>query len=130
MSVSSHLPKNVLWFEVLLYLSLILDALSVAVHDRTPSADMTDGMIMVESVLNGGIILLLFYFVYLAAQRHKNWPRWVLLAALILSGVSLIEVIGDKGMTLDAGIEIISFALSSLGLYYSFTGDARGWFDA
>ena len=32
-------PKNVLWFEVLLYLSLTLDALSVAFQDRTPSAD-------------------------------------------------------------------------------------------
>ena len=32
-------PRNVLWFEVLLYLSLMLDALSVAFQDRTPSAD-------------------------------------------------------------------------------------------
>ena len=32
-------PKNVLWFEVLLYLSLTLDALSVAFQDRTPTAE-------------------------------------------------------------------------------------------
>jgi O-antigen ligase len=125
-----NVPKNVLWFEVLLYMSLMLDALSVAVHDRTPTADMTDGMIMVESILNGGIILLLVYFVWLAAQRRKNWPRWVLLAALVLSGISLLQVVGDTGLTLDAGIEIISCALTSLGLYYSFTGDAQGWFNA
>jgi O-antigen ligase len=125
-----NVPKTVLWFEVLLYMSLMLDALSVAVHDRTPTADMTDGMIMVESILNGGIILLLVYFVWLAAQRRKNWPRWVLLAALVLSGISLLQVVGDTGLTLDAGIEIISCALTSLGLYYSFTGDAQGWFNA
>jgi hypothetical protein len=35
-------PKNVLWFEVLLYLSLTLDALSVAFQDRTPSAEVSD----------------------------------------------------------------------------------------
>ena len=125
-----NLPKNVLWFEVLLYLSLILDALSVAVQDRTPTAEMTDGMVMVSALLDAGVILLLVYFVWLAAQRRKNWPRWVLVAALVLSGISLVQIIGDKGMTLDAAIEIISCALTSLGLYYSFTGDAQGWFNA
>ncbi|MGY4308276.1 branched-subunit amino acid permease [Bradyrhizobium sp. USDA 4369] len=123
-------PRNVLWFEVLLYISLMLDALSVAVSDRTPSFDMTEDMITAQTVLNGAIILLLFYFVYLAAQRRKNWPRWVILAALVLSDISLVQVIGQKGMTLDAGIEVISCALTTIGLYYSFTGDARGWFNA
>jgi len=37
-------PKNVLWFEVLLYLSLTLDALSVAFQDRTPSAEAYCGL--------------------------------------------------------------------------------------
>jgi len=124
------MPRNVLWFEVLLYMSLMLDALSVAVSDRTPSFDMTEDMITAQTVLNGVVILLLFYFVYLAAQRRKNWPRWVLLAALVLSEISLIQVISQKGMTLDAGIEVISCALTTVGLYYSFTGDARGWFIA
>ncbi|WP_257165622.1 hypothetical protein [Bradyrhizobium sp. SRS-191] len=123
-------PRNVLWFEVLLYISLMLDALSVAVSDRTPTFEMTESMIAQQTIFSGVMILLLFYFVYLAAQRRKNWPRWVLLGALVLSDIGLIEVISQKGMTLDAGIEVISCALTTIGLYYSFTGDARGWFDA
>ncbi|CCD94784.1 conserved membrane hypothetical protein [Bradyrhizobium sp. ORS 375] len=123
-------PRNVLWFEVLLYISLMLDALSVAVSDRTPTFDMTESMITQQTIFSGVMILLLFYFVYLAAQRRKNWPRWVLLGALVLSDIGLIQVIGQRGMTLDAGIEVISCALTTIGLYYSFTGDARGWFDA
>jgi branched-subunit amino acid permease len=124
------LPKNVLRFEVLLYLSLILDALSVAFQDRTPTADMTDQMITVATVIAGGLILLLVYFVWLAAQRRKNWPRWVLGAALIFSVVSLWQVIGDNGVELDSGIEIVSCILTAIGLYFSFTGDAQGWFNA
>ncbi|HWX57356.1 hypothetical protein [Bradyrhizobium sp.] len=124
------LPKNVLRFEVLLYLSLILDALSVAFQDRTPSADMTDQMITVATVIAGCLILLLVYFVWLAAQRRKNWPRWVLAAALIFSVVSLWQVIGDNGVELDSGIEIVSCILTAAGLYFSFTGDAQGWFNA
>lgn len=128
--MTMSVPRNVLWFEVLLYISLMLDALSVAVSDRTPTFEITEDMIAAQTILNGVVILLMFYFVYLAAQRRKNWPRWVLLAALVLSDISLVQVIYQKGMTLDAGIEVISCALTTIGLYYSFTGDSRGWFNA
>jgi len=123
------LPKNVLRFEVLLYLSLTLDALSVAFQDRTPSAEMTESMIATATVMAAGLILLLVYFVWLAAQRRKNWPRWALAAALVLSIISLAQVIGDSGLQLDSGIEIISCILTAAGLYFSFTGDAQGWFN-
>jgi heme/copper-type cytochrome/quinol oxidase subunit 4 len=124
------LPKNVVWFEVLLYLSLTLDALSVAFQDRTPSAEMTDSMITVATLMAAGMILLLVYFVWLAAQRRKNWPRWALVAALVLSVISLVQVIGEGGLGFESGIEVISCALTAAGLYFSFTGDARGWFNA
>jgi protein-S-isoprenylcysteine O-methyltransferase Ste14 len=123
-------PKNVLWFEVLLYLSLTLDSVSVAFQDRTPNANMTEQMINVGTVMAAGLILLLVYFVRLAAQHRKNWPRWVLAAALVLSVISLVQVIGQKGLEFDSGIEVISCALTAAGLYFSFTGDAVGWFDA
>jgi protein-S-isoprenylcysteine O-methyltransferase Ste14 len=123
-------PRNVLRFEVLLYISLMLDALSVAAQDRTPTPEITDDAIMAQTTLNGVVIVLLAYFVYLSAQRRKSWPRWIMLAALVLSTLSLVLALSDKGMTLDAGIEIISCALTTIGLYYAFTGDARGWFDA
>jgi O-antigen ligase len=125
-----NVPKNVLWFEVLLYLSLTLDALSVAFQDRTPTADMTEQMITVATVMAAGLILLLVYFVWLAAQRRKNWPRWALAAALVLSVISLVQVISDSGVQLDSGIEVVSCALTTAGLYFSFTGDAQGWFNA
>jgi cell division protein FtsW (lipid II flippase) len=123
-------PNNVLRFQVLLYLSLMLDALSVAFQDRTPTPDMTDSMIMASTVLAFGMILLLFYFVHLAARHRKNWPRWVLAAALVLSVISLVDVIGTNGLELDSAIEIVSCVLTALGLYFSFTGDAQGWFNA
>jgi len=125
-----NVPKNVLWFEVLLYLSLTLDALSVAFQDRTPTADMTEQMIMVATVMAACLILLLVYFVWLAAKRRKNWPRWALAAALVLSVMSLLQVIAEGGVQLDSGIEIVSCILTAAGLYFSFTGDAQGWFNA
>jgi protein-S-isoprenylcysteine O-methyltransferase Ste14 len=125
-----NVPRNVLWFEVLLYLSLTLDSVSVAFQDRTPKADMTAQMVNVATLMAAGLILLLVYFVWLAAKRRKSWPRWVLAAALVLSVISLLQVIGAKGLAFDSGIEVISCALTAAGLYFSFTGDAVGWFNA
>ena len=125
-----NVPKHVLWFEVLLYLSLGLDALSVAFQDRTPSAQMTESMITVATVMAACLIVLLVCFVWLAAQRRKNWPRLALVASLVLSVVSLVHAVGDDGLQLDSAIEIVSCALTAAGLYFSFTGDAKGWFIA
>jgi len=125
-----NVPRNVLWFEVLLYLSLTLDAVSVAFQDRTPTSKMTEQMINTGTLMAAGLILLLVYFVRLAAEGRKNWPRWVLAAALVLSVISLVQLIGEKGLQFDSGIEVISCALTAMGLYFSFTGDAVGWFDA
>jgi ABC-type multidrug transport system permease subunit len=102
----------------------------VAFQDRTPKGDMTAQMINTATVMAGGLILLLVYFVYLAAQRRKNWPRWVLATALVLSVLSLLQAIGANGLQFDSGIEVISCALTAAGLYFSFTGDAQGWFNA
>jgi heme/copper-type cytochrome/quinol oxidase subunit 4 len=124
------LPKNVLWFEVLLYLSLTLDALSVAFQDRTPTLTTTESTIMIATVMAACMIVLLVYFVWLAAQRRKNWPRWVLAVALVLSVLSLFQTIGESGLALDSAIEIVSCALTAAGLYFSVTGDAKGWFNA
>jgi hypothetical protein len=122
-------PRNVVWFEALLYLSLTLDALSVAFQDRTPSGEMTQQMIATATLIAGGMILLLVYLVWLAAQRRKNWPRWVLSGALVLSIYSLIDTIGEVGLQVDSAIEIVSCALTAAGMYLSYTGDAKGWFN-
>ena len=119
-------PKNVFWFEILLYSALTLDALSVALQDRgTPNIDL----MMTAIIMEGALILLQFYFVWLAAQRRAGWPRWALAAMLLLSVVSLRQTIGVEGMHLVSVIEIVSCALTAVGLYLSFTGNARGWFN-
>jgi hypothetical protein len=123
-------PKHVMWFQVLLYLSLALDALSVAFQDRTPTAAITETTILAANVIAACMILLFVYLVWLAAQQRKNWPRWVLTAALVFSVISLSQVIDDSGLQFDSAIEVVSCLLTGAGLYFSFTGDAKGWFNA
>jgi FtsH-binding integral membrane protein len=123
-------PRHVLWFEVLLYLSLILDSLSAAFQDRTPEGELTQTTITIANVMMAGLILLFAYLVGLAARRRKNWPRWVLTASLLFSVISLAQIITDNGLQVDSCIQVFSCFLTASGLYFSFTGDARGWFNA
>ena len=125
-----NVPSHVLWFQVLLYLSLVLDAVSVAFQDRTPTATITETTILAANVIAACMILLFMYLVWLAAHQRKSWPRWVLAAALGFSVLSLLQVIGDSGLQFDSAIEVVSCALTAAGLYFSFTGDAKGWFNA
>lgn len=120
---SARLPTNVFYFEVLLYLSLLLDALSMLFRDDpaaiTPPA---------AKLITAGLILLFVELVWLAARRRKNWARMVLLAALALSVLSIFEVLRNSGWQFMTVVDVASALLTALGLYFSFTGDARDWF--
>uniref|UniRef100_Q07M77 Transmembrane protein n=1 Tax=Rhodopseudomonas palustris (strain BisA53) TaxID=316055 RepID=Q07M77_RHOP5 len=123
------LPRNVQLFAALLYASLGLDALSVAFQDRTPSGQITDGVIMMAHLIAAALIMVLVYLVRLAAEERRRWPRTLLVVSLVLSVLSLIQIVGDAGLQFDSAIELVSCALTGAGLYYAFTGDAKGWFN-
>jgi uncharacterized BrkB/YihY/UPF0761 family membrane protein len=123
------LPRNVLRFEVLLYLSLLLDTLSAAFLDRTPTdtGDATTANVNMLAVVLVAFFLLL---VWLAARHRKNWARWVLVGALGLSVLSLLDALGSGGLTFATAVDVLSTALTAAGLYFSFTGDAKDWFNS
>jgi hypothetical protein len=113
---------------VLLYVSLILDSISVAFQDRTAFNDQNDGAVFSDAAINGIWILLQLYLVWLSAHQRKGWPRWVLAANLLLAGTSLLQFVAENGLQVDSAIEIISFVLTVVAIVLSFTGDARAWF--
>ncbi|MBN8967256.1 MAG: hypothetical protein J0G95_02165 [Rhizobiales bacterium] len=121
-------PENVQRFEVLLYLSLMLDALSFPFREMP--AKLSESEVLTTNLISAGLILVFVHMVRLAARRRKNWARWVLLGALALSVVSLAAVVGVEGWETDSVVDAVSSALTAVGLYYSFTGDARDWFNA
>jgi hypothetical protein len=123
------LPRNVLRFEVLLYLSLLLDTLSAAFLDRTP-ADTGDATTANVNMLAVFLVAFFLLLVWLAARHRKNWARWVLVSALGLSVLSLLDALGSGGLTFATAVDLISTGLTAAGLYFSFTGDAKDWFNS
>jgi len=108
MTAPANLPKNVFYFEVLLYMSLILDALSIAFQDRTPDLAMSESTIMAANLVAACMLLFFVWLVWLAAYRRKGWPRWVLVVSLAFSVLSLFQVLGLYGLQFDSAIEIVS----------------------
>jgi hypothetical protein len=119
----------VLRFEVLLYLSLLIDSLSAALLDRTP-ADMSDAAEANVNLIAVVLVAFFLFLVWLAARHRKNWARWVLVTALGLSILSLLDSFGSGGMTLATALDVLSTGLTAAGIYFSFTGDAKGWFNS
>ena len=125
-----NVPKNVWSFEILLYASLLLDAVGVAFADRTPRPDMTERMIMARVVYAAAMLVFVFWLIWFAANRRKGWPRWVLSVLFALSLPQLAQVIAVYGIGFGVIVDILSAVLTAWGLYLSFTGDAKDWFDA
>jgi hypothetical protein len=122
-------PRNVFYFEVLLYLSLLIDALSAAFVDRAP-AGMTDQEALAVNLIAVAMMLALMQLIWLAAHRRRNWARIVLLAALVLSVLSIVASVGQVGLQFSTVVDVVSTALTAWGLWLSFTGDARDWFQS
>ncbi|MBN9596491.1 MAG: hypothetical protein J0G36_14190 [Afipia sp.] len=120
-------PTHIFYFEVLLYLSLLIDVLSAAFLDRI-SDDVSDSTRLAVNFIAVLMTLGFMQLIWLAAHRRRNWARMVLVAALMLSIASVATTLNEAGMQFGTFIDIISTALTALGLFYSFTGDAQGWF--
>ena len=121
-------PRNVLRFEILLYLSLLIDTLSAAFIERTPP-DISEAAAM--SIEMFAVILLTFFLlmVWLAARHRKSWARWILVGALGLSVLSLLDSLRN-GLTLTSALDALSSGLTAAGIYFSFTEDAKDWFNS
>ena len=121
------LPKNVFYFEVLLYLSLLIDVLSAAFLDRMPD-DLNDSSRLAINFIAVVMTLAFMYLVWLAAHRRKGWARMVLVVALMLSVASIVTTFSESGLQFGTIVDVLSSALTGLGLWFSYTGDARDWF--
>lgn len=115
-------PRDVLRFEALLYVSLILDALTAAFAgvDEEARASL--------SAVNAFLIIGFFALVWLAAQRQKNWARWTLFGFFVFTVVVYIGSFGELTFGVGTIIDLLSLATSAVGFYFGFTSEAQRWF--
>lgn len=122
-------PKDVLRFEILLYASLLVDALAAALFGASPEVT-TEATEAFLSLLTAILIAGLTFLVWLAARRRKAWARWTLFALFVLTLVSYAGSLDQMTFGLRAVMDVVSVALSIAGFFFSFTGEARQWFSS
>ena len=116
------MPRDVLRFEALLCLSLLLDCLSAAflgIGEATRES---------ISLLNAFLITGFFGLVWLAARRQKNWARWTLFGFFAFTLVVYIGSLGELTFSLRTIVDLLSLASSAFGFYFGFTSEAQRWF--
>lgn len=118
-------PNDVLRFEALLYLSLILDCLSVAFLGSSGETAETRASL---SVVNAFLILGFFALVWLASQRRKNWARWTLFGFFVFTAIVYIAAPDERPFGVGTIVDWMSLALSALGFYFGFTAQSQQWF--
>jgi hypothetical protein len=119
------IPNDVVRFEILLYASLILDALNAAIFGVFPDDPPAPPRVnLLAAFFIGGLAFLVWF----AARRQKNWARWTVLGFFVFSVVSYIASFGEIPFGMRVVVDLLSMALSAAGFYYSFTPPARRWF--
>jgi hypothetical protein len=120
-------PNDVLRFEALLYLSLLLDALTAAFFGIAPD-NATAPVSPSLNLFTALFIAALVFLVWLAARRRKNWACWTVFGFFVLSVLLYVASFGQMVFGIRTIIEILSIVFSALGFYFAFTPDARRWF--
>lgn len=128
------MPANVTLFERLMYASLCIGLLNLALDGprqvATPEVQQVGGAAFFVPVALGTLALLVL-FIWLIARRRKNWARY-LFAAFFVVGLwpawqnisGLLEAAPLSGV-----LSIAQMVIQVAALYFIFTGDAAAWFE-
>lgn len=122
-------PRDVQRFEIFLYLSLLLDALSAAFLSVVPD-DATDDMRLFVNLVSALVIAALVYLVWLTARRRRNWARWTIAGLFGLTAILSVSNLSDMEFSLRALTDMLSLGFTAVGLYFAFTPEASRWFEA
>jgi hypothetical protein len=121
-------PKNVTRFEVLFYLSILLDLFLALFlrRERLMGLSITGAAFIGLTLLI--VLVPLCGLVHVAARKRKNWARWGLVGWQVLSAILSLHEYGLSDTEL--AVDLPAMVLAVTGLYFSFAGDAKGWFNA
>ena len=127
----SRLPSNVLYFERLMYLSIVLGILAIPLSwSRLLQAARPIGGAFFIIIVDAFVLAVMVALVWLTARRAKNWARWTGLILLLLGLPGGLRVVLSNLHTqpLAGRIGLVQVALQIVALFLIFNGSSRDWF--
>jgi hypothetical protein len=120
------MPGNIVKFEMLMYVSLMLQIVTAVTND---SAFTPEHRALTMGALLFSIALTVF-ITWLIARRGVNWARWLLAILFVLSAPFLLLALA-MGFSMDpvgCVLNAVQMSLQAIALVLVFSGDARDWF--
>jgi hypothetical protein len=130
------MPWNIVWFERLMYASLLLAIVVGFFVMRREAETPADEESLSPAVLVGiDVALLTAFFVlwvlaiWLAARRRKGWARYVLAALFLVSLFLYVRNFGEIiELPFEGALNAVHLVMGLVALVLAFTGGARAWF--
>ena len=130
------MPWNVVWFERLMYASLLLAIVGgyfVMRREAEPPADhegLNPAILLgIDVALLTAFLSLWVLFIWLAARRRKGWARYVLAALFLMSLFLYVQNYGEViNLPFEGALNAVQLLMGFIALVLVFTGDARAWF--
>lgn len=128
------MPGNVLLFERLMYVSLLIGLLIFGLDgDRVankPEIQDLGGAKFVLSVLVASLALFVL-FIWLIARKGKNWARWVFAGLFAIGLINTYQNIADliQHNGLAAILSVAQVVIQVFAVYLLFSPEARPWFE-
>lgn len=127
-------PPSILMFERLFLISLALSMLSFVLGYETMAEELANepgvaelglgnGFLVTTMVVGVGIYLLLWFLI---ARKASNVAKWILIALLALSVISLPALFSGP-MDLYAILTLAVYALEVAAVVFLFRDDATAW---
>lgn len=126
------MPSNVMRFERLYYLSLVVNLIQIVMTYGEQVAFAVRVGLGHPFIIATHIVTFAVYIVLIrqAARGRKPWARLVLLVffvfALLATAIQFGPMLALSAT--EALLSVIYLVLQGAGLFFVFTGDARGWF--
>ena len=123
------MPSNVGRFEQLMYLTVGIGLIgSVLSWNRSVARASALGGATLVLFVQLSVLALMVLFIWLAARRHKNWARWLLLIVGIMGLPSYVGILGHYLEPLAGVLILAQLLFQVIAFVLIFTGNARDWF--
>jgi predicted membrane channel-forming protein YqfA (hemolysin III family) len=119
------IPKNVLRFEILSYLSLAAGLAGAALADDGSLSRLNIFTFVFVIQLIGVVVVAVCWMIYLAARKRKGWTLWIVAG---WQALNVLSIFARNESPPELVLVIISIALGVLGLYFACSDDAKEWF--
>lgn len=119
------IPKNVLRFEILSYLSLAAGLAGAALADDGPLSHMNIFIFVFVIQFIGVVAVAVCWMIYLAARKRKGWTLWIVAG---WQALNVLSIFAQNESPAGLVLAVISIALGVLGLYFAYSDDAKVWF--